>query len=154
MSIFVFFKSVHNGLLFLVFFSWQGLTLFNFDMIRKGGSGNCYYVIDINYFPGMQPLTQQRIHEQQCQQPMSFKQKHGDVDNITSLTLHALCCGLMNLATIMMRSDPKVLQFKGSRFAYTRGGCGCGIVSSFLFSWKGLVHANHNQNFPLPNLTT
>lgn len=50
---FLFFKRVHSGLLFLVFFSWQGLTLFNFDMIRKGGSGNCYYVIDINYFPGM-----------------------------------------------------------------------------------------------------
>jgi hypothetical protein len=50
---FMFFKSVHSGLLFLVFFPWQGLTLFNFDMIRKGGSGNCYYVIDINYFPGM-----------------------------------------------------------------------------------------------------
>lgn len=29
-----------------------GLSLFNFDMIREGGAGNCYYVIDINYFPG------------------------------------------------------------------------------------------------------
>jgi hypothetical protein len=31
---------------------WQGLSLFNFDMIREGGSGNRYYIIDINYFPG------------------------------------------------------------------------------------------------------
>ncbi|KAG0620929.1 hypothetical protein M758_4G255600 [Ceratodon purpureus] len=29
-----------------------GLSLFNFDMIREGGSGGRYYVIDINYFPG------------------------------------------------------------------------------------------------------
>jgi len=29
------------------------LSLFNFDMIREGGAGHCYYVIDINYFPGM-----------------------------------------------------------------------------------------------------
>lgn len=28
------------------------LSLFNFDMIREGGSGSRYYVIDINYFPG------------------------------------------------------------------------------------------------------
>jgi hypothetical protein len=32
---------------------FQGLSLFNFDMIREGGAGHCYYVIDINYFPGM-----------------------------------------------------------------------------------------------------
>lgn len=29
-----------------------GLSLFNLDMIREGGKGNHYYVIDINYFPG------------------------------------------------------------------------------------------------------
>ena len=51
--LFFVFQKCSSGLLFLVFSPWQGLTLFNFDMIRKGGSGNCYYVIDINYFPGM-----------------------------------------------------------------------------------------------------
>ncbi len=30
----------------------QGLRLFNLDIIREGGAGNRYYVIDINYFPG------------------------------------------------------------------------------------------------------
>jgi inositol-1,3,4-trisphosphate 5/6-kinase/inositol-tetrakisphosphate 1-kinase len=30
----------------------QGLRLFNLDMIREGGAGDHYYVIDINYFPG------------------------------------------------------------------------------------------------------
>ncbi len=30
----------------------QGLRLFNLDMIRQGGAGDHYYVIDINYFPG------------------------------------------------------------------------------------------------------
>ncbi|MCO5606591.1 hypothetical protein L7F22_060779 [Adiantum nelumboides] len=29
-----------------------GLRLFNLDIIREGGAGNHYYVIDINYFPG------------------------------------------------------------------------------------------------------
>lgn len=29
-----------------------GLNLFNLDMIREGGKGNNFYVIDINYFPG------------------------------------------------------------------------------------------------------
>lgn len=29
-----------------------GLSLFNLDVIRDGGNGNHYYVIDINYFPG------------------------------------------------------------------------------------------------------
>jgi hypothetical protein len=29
-----------------------GLHLFNLDIIREGGVGNNYYVIDINYFPG------------------------------------------------------------------------------------------------------
>ncbi|KAH9546311.1 hypothetical protein CY35_12G088700 [Sphagnum magellanicum] len=29
-----------------------GLRLFNLDIIREGGAGNQYYVIDINYFPG------------------------------------------------------------------------------------------------------
>lgn len=29
-----------------------GLRLFNLDIIREGGAGNRYYVIDINYFPG------------------------------------------------------------------------------------------------------
>eukprot|EP00245_Coleochaete_scutata_P002775 TRINITY_DN13873_c0_g1_i1.p1 TRINITY_DN13873_c0_g1~~TRINITY_DN13873_c0_g1_i1.p1 ORF type:complete len:346 (-),score=55.72 TRINITY_DN13873_c0_g1_i1:492-1529(-) len=29
-----------------------GLNLFNLDIIREGGIGNRYYVIDINYFPG------------------------------------------------------------------------------------------------------
>lgn len=29
-----------------------GLNLFNLDMIREGGKGNHYFVIDINYFPG------------------------------------------------------------------------------------------------------
>eukprot|EP00249_Psilotum_nudum_P021369 c28085_g4_i1 orf=266-1516(-) len=29
-----------------------GLRLFNLDIIREGGTGNHYYVIDINYFPG------------------------------------------------------------------------------------------------------
>ncbi|KAH9565171.1 hypothetical protein CY35_04G064000 [Sphagnum magellanicum] len=29
-----------------------GLRLFNLDMIREGGAGDHYYVIDINYFPG------------------------------------------------------------------------------------------------------
>lgn len=28
------------------------LNLFNFDMIRDANAGDCYYVIDINYFPG------------------------------------------------------------------------------------------------------
>lgn len=30
----------------------MGLRLFNLDIIREGGTGNHYYVIDINYFPG------------------------------------------------------------------------------------------------------
>lgn len=29
-----------------------GLRLFNLDIIREGGAGDHYYVIDINYFPG------------------------------------------------------------------------------------------------------
>ncbi|KAH7365127.1 hypothetical protein KP509_18G010200 [Ceratopteris richardii] len=29
-----------------------GLSLFNLDMIREGGKGSRFYVIDINYFPG------------------------------------------------------------------------------------------------------
>ncbi|XP_024403887.1 inositol-tetrakisphosphate 1-kinase 3 isoform X2 [Physcomitrium patens] len=29
-----------------------GLQLFNMDIIREGGAGSRYYVIDINYFPG------------------------------------------------------------------------------------------------------
>eukprot|EP00250_Pteridium_aquilinum_P013143 c21157_g2_i1 orf=88-1344(+) len=29
-----------------------GLSLFNLDMIREGGRGSHFYVIDINYFPG------------------------------------------------------------------------------------------------------
>ncbi|MCO5572639.1 hypothetical protein L7F22_026397 [Adiantum nelumboides] len=29
-----------------------GLRLFNLDIIREGGAGNHYYVIDVNYFPG------------------------------------------------------------------------------------------------------
>ena len=31
----------------------QGLRLFNIDMIREHGSKNVFYVIDINYFPGL-----------------------------------------------------------------------------------------------------
>lgn len=31
---------------------FQGLRLFNFDMIREHGRKDRYYVIDINYFPG------------------------------------------------------------------------------------------------------
>lgn len=29
-----------------------GLSLFNLDMIREGGKGSRFYIIDINYFPG------------------------------------------------------------------------------------------------------
>ncbi|KAH7292999.1 hypothetical protein KP509_28G007400 [Ceratopteris richardii] len=30
-----------------------GLRLFNLDLIREGGTGDHYYIIDINYFPGL-----------------------------------------------------------------------------------------------------
>lgn len=33
-------------------FIFQGLQLFNIDIIREHGTKDKYYVIDINYFPG------------------------------------------------------------------------------------------------------
>jgi hypothetical protein len=38
--------------LWSLFDGYKGLRLFNLDIIREGGAGNQYYVIDINYFPG------------------------------------------------------------------------------------------------------
>jgi len=38
--------------LWSLFDGYKGLRLFNLDIIRKGGAGDQYYVIDINYFPG------------------------------------------------------------------------------------------------------
>ncbi|KAF3773199.1 hypothetical protein EJ110_NYTH55851, partial [Nymphaea thermarum] len=33
-----------------------GLLLFNIDIIREHGSGDNFYVIDINYFPGYEKI--------------------------------------------------------------------------------------------------
>lgn len=36
----------------LMLYIFQGLQLFNLDIIREYGTRDNFYVIDINYFPG------------------------------------------------------------------------------------------------------
>ncbi|CAN4095305.1 unnamed protein product [Withania somnifera] len=38
--------------------SCVGLRLFNLDIIREHGTKDCYYVIDINYFPGYSKMPE------------------------------------------------------------------------------------------------
>lgn len=45
-----------HSMFLLLFFIFQGLHLFNMDIIREHGTLDRYYVIDINYFPGKQNI--------------------------------------------------------------------------------------------------